>query len=119
MNTVEAEGAPDALQFRVIRLLDESPSLSQRDLAQSLGVSLGKAHYCLKALIDKGFVKARNYRNSQNKTAYLYLLTPRGMAEKGILARHFLEQRIREYDEIAAEITRLKQEASVSLDTEL
>jgi EPS-associated MarR family transcriptional regulator len=102
---------PDRSQLELLRLLDERQRLSQREVASSLGMSLGKANYCLKALVDKGFVKVENYRNSDNKRAYLYLLTPSGVAEKAELTRHFLSRKMREYDEMRLEIERLQQES--------
>lgn len=98
-----------------MRLLDAKPEVSQREVASSLGMSLGKANYCLKALMLKGFVKVGNYRNSTNKIAYFYLLTPSGLAAKADLTRRFLESKMREYENLRAEIEQLKQE-SHSLD---
>lgn len=94
-----------------MRLIDSRPQLSQREVANSLGMSLGKANYCLKALIEKGFVKAENYRNSGNKLTYFYLLTPSGIAAKAELTRQFLARKMREYDELRVEIERLQQES--------
>jgi EPS-associated MarR family transcriptional regulator len=91
-----------------MRLLGKKPELSQRELASSLGMSLGKANYCLRALIEKGFVKAENYRNSNNKLAYFYLLTPSGIAAKAELTRAFLARKVREYEELRLEIERLE-----------
>jgi len=96
----------------VLRLLDESPSRSQREVAHELGMSLGKANYVLRALLGKGFVKVQNFRNSQNKRGYAYLLTPEGVAAKGELTRAFLERKIREYDALRLEIERLKAESA-------
>lgn len=103
--------APDSAQLELMRLLDARPELSQRELATSLGVSLGKANYCLRALIEKGFVKAENYRNSSNKLAYFYLLTPSGIAAKAELTRQFLTRKVREYEELRLEIERLQKES--------
>src|SRR6185503_13574553 len=97
-------------QLELMRLLRSKPELSQRELATSLGMSLGKANYCLRALIRKGFVKVENYRNSNNKLAYFYLLTPSGIAAKAELTREFLEIKMREYEELREEIERLKRE---------
>jgi MarR family transcriptional regulator, temperature-dependent positive regulator of motility len=94
-----------------MRLLDARQKLSQREVATSLGISLGKVNYCLKALIEKGFVKAENYRHSNNKLAYFYLLTPSGIVAKAELTRHFLARKMREYDELRLEIERLQQES--------
>ena len=94
-----------------MRLLRAKPELSQRELASSLGMSLGKANYCLRALIEKGFVKAENYRNSRNKLAYVYVLTPSGMAAKADLTRQFLARKMREYEELRLEIDGLQRES--------
>jgi MarR family transcriptional regulator, temperature-dependent positive regulator of motility len=93
-----------------MRLLRSQPELSQRELATSLGMSLGKANYLLRALIEKGFVKAENYRKSNNKLAYLYLLTPSGIAAKAELTRQFLARKVRDYEELRLEIERLQHE---------
>jgi EPS-associated MarR family transcriptional regulator len=93
-----------------MRLLEEQPKLSQRQAAVSLGMSLGKVNYCLQALIQKGFVKAENYRNSSNKLAYFYLLTASGIAAKAELTRKFLSWKMKEYDELRFEIERLQHE---------
>ena len=89
---------PDSSLLGVLRLLDESPSRSQREVAHEMGMSLGKANYVLRALLDKGLVKVQNFRNSQNKQGYAYLLTPRGVAAKAELTRLFLARKIEEYD---------------------
>ena len=95
----------------MLRLLDESPSRSQREVAHELGMSLGKANYVLRALLGKGFVKVQNFRNSQNKRGYAYLLTPEGVAAKAELTRLFLARKIEEYDALRLEIERLKAES--------
>ena len=97
-----------------MRLIRAKPELSQRELATSLGMSLGKANYCLRALIEKGFVKAENYRKSNNKLAYLYLLTPSGIAAKAELTRQFLARKVRDYEELRLEIERLQHESDAS-----
>jgi EPS-associated MarR family transcriptional regulator len=94
-----------------MRLLGARPELSQRELASFLGMSLGKANYCLRALIEKGFVKAENYRSSKNKLAYLYLLTPSGITAKAELTREFLALKVREYEALRLEIERLQEES--------
>jgi EPS-associated MarR family transcriptional regulator len=98
----------------VLRLLESSPSRSQREVASELGMSLGKVNYLLKALLEKGFVKIQNFRNSSNKRAYAYLLTPAGVAAKTDLTRRFLERKIAEYDALKLEIERLRQESEGS-----
>lgn len=97
-----------------MRLLNTRPEVSQREVASSLGMSLGKANYCLRALMEKGFVKVENYRNSTNKLAYFYLLTPSGVSAKAELTRQFLIRKIREYEELRAEIEQLQQESDHS-----
>ena len=84
--------------------------MTQRELADALGVSLGKANYCLKALIGKGFIKARNFKNSHNKRAYLYVLTPQGIEAKAKISVQFLRRKISEYEALKAEIDQLQQE---------
>lgn len=101
----------DSSHLGVLRLLNESPSRSQRELAHALGMSLGKANYVLKALLDRGLVKVQNFKNSQNKRAYVYLLTPEGVAAKAELTRHFLVRKIEEYDALRLEIEKLRAES--------
>jgi len=101
----------DQAELGVLRLLEDSPSRSQREVAAELGMSLGKANYLLKALLDKGFVKIQNFRNSSNKRAYAYLLTPEGVAAKADLTRKFLARKIAEYDALKLEIERLRRES--------
>jgi EPS-associated MarR family transcriptional regulator len=102
---------PDSSILRVLRLLDASPRLTQRDIAREMGVSLGKANYCLRALVGKGFVKVQNFRNSTNKRGYLYLLTPEGAAAKASLTRDFLVRKREEYDALRLELERLQRES--------
>jgi EPS-associated MarR family transcriptional regulator len=96
--------------LRLMRLLEPRPDLSQRDLARELGTSLGKVNYCLKALIDKGLVKVRKFRNSRNKLAYAYLLTPRGIESKATITVQFLKRRMVEYQTLKLEIEQLQRE---------
>ena len=103
-------GAREELRLRVLRALEANPELSQRQLAAELGVSLGGVNYALKALIERGFVKAENFRKSGNKVAYLYVLTPRGVAEKASLATAFLGRKLEEYEVLRQEIEALKSE---------
>lgn len=100
----------EAAHYRVLRLIEERPEISQRELARALGVSLGKTHYLLKALLDKGLVKANNFRRSDNKLAYAYLLTPSGMVAKLELTSAFLRLKEAEYQAARKEIARLKRE---------
>ena len=96
--------------FRLMRILQENPDLTQRELAEKLGVSVGGLNYCLKALMDKGWVKMQNFQNSKNKIKYVYLLTPQGIAEKVALTRRFLDRKMREYETLKVEIESLHQD---------
>lgn len=100
----------DEYRSKILRILEETPDISQRDLARELGVSLGKANYCLQALIQKGLVKASNFKNSNNKKAYLYLLTRKGIAEKARATARFLERKMAEYETLQREIEQLRRE---------
>ena len=103
-------GARDELRLRVLRALEANPELSQRQLAAELGVSLGGVNFAVKALVERGFVKADNFRRSGNKVSYLYVLTPQGVAEKALLATAFLGQKLEEYEVLRREIEALKGE---------
>lgn len=100
--------------LKVLRLLEADPGLSQRDLSQALGVSLGKTNYCMRALLDKGLIKMQNFRNSDNKLGYAYLLTPAGIAAKAEMTRGFLKIKMQEYEILKREIDQLRQEAEES-----
>ena len=94
---------PD-VHFRVLNLIDEEPNLTQRELAQKLGISLGGVNYCLKSLIDIGHIKAGNFKKNPDKSVYLYLLTPKGIAEKASLTKGFLKRKMAEYHALKQEI---------------
>ncbi len=96
--------------FRVMRILQENPDLTQRELAEKLGISVGGLNYCLKALMEKGLVKMKNFAHSKNKFGYVYVLTPTGMAEKATIAHRFLLRKMDEYEALKAEIEALKAE---------
>jgi EPS-associated MarR family transcriptional regulator len=96
--------AQEDVHFRVMRLLEVNPDMSQRDLAAHVGVSLGSLNYCLKALMVKGFVKLENFQNSKHKFKYVYILTPAGVAQKVALSSRFLKRKIQEYEALKAEI---------------
>jgi EPS-associated MarR family transcriptional regulator len=98
--------------FRVLRILQESPDVTQREIAQLLGVSTSGLNYCLNALIDKGWVKVHNFSESKNKFGYVYLLTPSGIAEKAALTGRFLQRKLKEYEEMREEIDSLRSEVS-------
>lgn len=110
-DTALSTGARDELRLRVLRALEANPELSQRQLAQKLGVSLGGVNYALKALVERGFVKVDNFRKSGSKVAYLYMLTPKGVAEKTSLATAFLDRKLKEYEVLRQEIEALEGEA--------
>lgn len=99
-------------RYRLLKLLSDNPDVSQRRLAKALGVSLGKANYCLKALVEKGWVKAGNFARNEDKRAYVYLLTPKGIEEKARVTLHFLKRKQREYDALEQELERLRREAA-------
>ncbi|MBU2572069.1 MAG: MarR family EPS-associated transcriptional regulator [Gammaproteobacteria bacterium] len=100
----------DETHLRVLRLLENNAQMNQRELAENLGVSLGKVNYCLKALLGRGLIKMHNFRNSQNRLAYVYLLTPSGIAEKTLLTKRFLDIKLAEYELLKQEIEALAQE---------
>ena len=100
------------LQYRVLNQLDNDPHMTQRQLADVLGVSLGKTNYVVKALIDVGWLKLGNFRRSNNKMGYAYLLTPAGVVEKALITKRFLIRKRQEYELLALEIARLEVEES-------
>ena len=101
---------PSIASLELLRLLEEEPDLSQRELARRMGVSLGKTHYLLRALLEKGLVKAQNFRNSERKLGYAYVLTPSGVRERMSLTRSFLARKEREFVELRTQISRLRAE---------
>lgn len=104
MNTTDTE-------YRILKILERNPQLTQRQVAGELGVSLGKTHYLIRALINKGLVKLGNFKTSNNKMGYLYLLTPKGLVEKSELAQSFLLRKRQEYERLAEEIAELMKES--------
>jgi len=103
------------LQFRVLRLLEANPHLSQRELSKTLGVSLGGINYCLSALVSKGAVKVQNFKNQKNKWSYAYLLTPQGLAQKSALTGAFLKLKLQEYQALKSEIEALSKEVNAEV----
>ncbi|TFH68610.1 MarR family EPS-associated transcriptional regulator [Gammaproteobacteria bacterium LSUCC0057] len=97
-------------EYQLLSLIEQQPQLTQRQLASELGVSLGKTHYVLTALIERGLVKSGNFARSANKSGYAYVLTPKGIKEKVVITRAFLQRKMAEYDRITADIARLHQE---------
>ena len=100
----------ESIQYHIFKQIQDNPEITQRELASKAGVSVGKANYCLKALMDKGLIKAINFKNSRSKAAYLYKLTPQGIEEKAKLTVRFLKYKMAEYDRIKAEIEELRTE---------
>lgn len=96
--------------LKVLRLLQEKPHLSQREASDVLGLSLGKTNYVINALIEKGMIKIKNFKNSKNKSTYAYLLTPQGVEEKARLTMHFFEVKKMEYEELKGEVEKLAEE---------
>jgi len=95
------------IHFRVLQILEDNPKITQRELATKLGISLGSANFCLKALIEIGHIKINNFKNNLNKSAYLYLLTAKGLSKKMILATGFLTRKLNEYEALKMEIDKL------------
>ena len=109
----------DEYRYKILKTLEHSPEISQRDLARELGVSLGRVNFCLKALIDVGLLKATNFRNSRNKSAYMYLLTPNGVKEKAVITERFLKIKLEEYKALETEINLLRSEATEIRNSEV
>lgn len=109
----------DEYRYKILKALEKNPEISQRDLARELGVSLGRANYCLKALIDVGLLKVSNFKNSKNKLVYMYLLTPTGVKEKSAITERFLKAKLQEYAFLEAEIEALRAEAKKTIDAEV
>ena len=95
-------------ELNVMRKINENPNLTQRDLAEELGFSLGKLNYCLKELKIKGFIKMNNFKKSKNKMKYIYILTPGGIAAKTKLTINFMKRKMQEYDELKKELKKTK-----------
>ena len=104
----------EEIEYKALKLLEANPELSQRQLSSALGVSLGKGHYVLKSLIDVGWVKLNNFRDSKNKLGYAYVLTPVGIVEKAAITVRFLARKQREYSELQAEIEALRAEVTAT-----
>ena len=98
----------DEMRYKLLKLVDGNPGISQRRVARELGISLGKVNFCLNALIQAGLIKVANFKNSDRKSGYLYLLTPRGIKEKARVTARFLQWKIREYEALQAEIEQIR-----------
>lgn len=105
-------------RFKVMRLLDEQPSISTRDIARRVGISNGAAHYCVTALVEKGLVKLKHFTRSKTKGNYIYELTPRGIRAKAALTVSFLERKRHEYEDLKLEIERLESELGIEEENE-
>ncbi|MBU2768548.1 MarR family EPS-associated transcriptional regulator [Acidithiobacillus ferrivorans] len=100
----------DATRYQLLKLITDHPESTQRELAEAMGVSLGKANYCIKALIEKGLVKTDNFRRNPNRSVFAYQLTPEGVQEKARVTVRFLHQKMFEYDTVQVEIAALRRE---------
>ncbi len=116
MHTPKTDPQADT-SYRVLALLSQNPDLTQRELAEKVGVSVGGVNYCLKALVEKGWIKIDNFSQSKNKFGYIYLLTPDGVAQKVLLAGQFLKRKLREYEQLKLEIDSFKTEQLLSEKT--
>ena len=104
----------DDIHYRLLKILEAQPEASQRQLAAALGISLGKINYCVKALLDQGWIRATNFKNSKNKLAYVYLLTPSGIDAKARITARFLKRKLDEYEALKAEIEQLAAEVTAA-----
>jgi EPS-associated MarR family transcriptional regulator len=102
----------DEFRYKILKMVQSNPAISQRELAEQLGISLGKVNFCLKALISVGLLKVTNFRNNKNKRAYMYLLTPTGIEEKALITVRFLKHKLDEYEVLQHEIEELRSEAA-------
>ncbi len=110
----KAEKAREDARLRALRLIEARPQITQRELASELGISLGAAHYMLRALMERGLIKLRRFSASQNKQGYVYVLTPSGITEKAVIAARFLVRKRAEYEALRAEIDELAAELDAS-----
>lgn len=108
----------DEYRYKILKLVESKPEISQRELAKELGISLGKTNFCLKALIEVGLLKVTNFRNSKNKLAYIYLLTPIGIEEKAKITLRFLKSKIKEYEILESEIRILSKEVATDFNSQ-
>ena len=112
-SAIQAEtgtSARETLDFELLYLIEKEPGLSQREIAERLGISLGKVNYCLKALARKGAIKLGNFRASKNKLRYAYVLTPKGIRHRMGMTQRFLQGKLREYERLKAQIESLERE---------
>ena len=110
----------DETHYRLLKLIEANPQISQRALAKAMGVSLGKLNYCLQAVITRGWVKAKNFAKNPNKRAYAYYLTPKGFEAKTKVTVRFLKQKVKDYESLKEEIESLRREAAkVTIDEDI
>ena len=114
--TTQRDKLREDVQFRILRLLQDNPEMSQRELAKEVGVSTGGIHYVLSALLDKGLLKLGNFTSAKDKRRYAYVLTPNGLSEKAALTQRFLTRKRAEYAALKEEIEALEQEAGLGVD---
>lgn len=110
LNATMAHSLSYEVRYRLLKYVADHPNATQRELARELGISVGKVNYCLRALVDKGLVKIRNFRDNEKKSTYVYLLTPKGIEEKVNVTLDFLRWKREEYDLLSKEIERLTDE---------
>lgn len=103
----------DEYRYKILKELEANPEISQRELAKELGISLGKVNFCIQALIEKGLIKVKNFKNSQNKKAYIYCLTPKGIEAKASITLLFLKRKLAEYQTLKTEIEHLQHEVKL------
>lgn len=101
---------PEEISHRILGILETEPEISQRELAGKLGISLGRTNFVLKSLLEKGWVKTRNFKNSKNKWAYAYFLTPEGIVEKGRVTARYIKRKVAEYESLKQEVEHLKKQ---------
>src|SRR5262249_22036823 len=109
-SSAEAAARRERLDFELLYLLEKEPGLSQRELADRLDISLGKVNYCVKGLMEKGAIKLANFRASQNKLGYVYVLTPDGISRRLAMTRRFLNRKLKDYERLKAQIDALEQD---------
>ncbi len=109
----------DEISYKLLKILENNPAINQRELSRQMDMSLGKVNYCLKALIGRGMVKARNFYNNDNKRVYKYLLTPAGIRQKTLITARFLKKKLLEYEELKVQIDELSAEVKNNETVEL
>lgn len=100
----------DEYRYKILKIIEADPEISQRELAGHLGISLGKANFCLRALVQVGLIKVNNFRNNKNKMGYMYILTPKGIEEKASITVRFLKSKTEEYKALQTMIEELRSE---------